>query len=226
MLDILAIRQAKAAHEPFSFFQAQVLAEENLNQIQVDFPAIAKPGVFPVDALQYGPGFASLLSDMQSPELAEAVGQKLGVDLKGLPMMITVRGQAQSKDGRIHTDTKDKVATCLLYLNNAWDDGGGRLRLSAMARISRTTSPRSPRWRAFVAFKVSHNSWHGHKPFVGERRSIMVNWLRSEGAHARQLGRRKLSARVKRLIPFFYRGKRDDNTCARNRSQSRRGGFR
>jgi SM-20-related protein len=208
MLDILAIRQAKAAHQPFSFFQAQVLAEENLNQIQADFPAIAKPGVFPVDALQYGPGFASLLSDMQSPELAEAVGQKLGVDLKGLPMMITVRGQAQSKDGRIHTDTKDKVATCLLYLNNAWDDGGGRLRLLRNGEdLDDYITEIPPNGGAFVAFKVSHNSWHGHKPFVGERRSIMVNWLRSEGAHARQLGRHKLSARVKRLLPFFYRGK-------------------
>jgi SM-20-related protein len=208
MLDILAIRQAKAAHQPFSFFQAQVLAEENLNQIQADFPAIAKPGVFPVDALQYGPGFASLLSDMQSPELAEAVGQKLGVDLKGLPMMITVRGQAQSKDGRIHTDTKDKVATCLLYLNNAWDDGGGRLRLLRNGEdLENYITEIPPNGGAFVAFKVSHNSWHGHKPFVGERRSIMVNWLRSEGAHARQLGRHKLSARVKRLLPFFYRGK-------------------
>jgi len=207
MLDILAIRQAKAAHQPFSFFQAQVLAEENLNQIQADFPAIAKPGVFPVDALQYGPGFASLLSDMQSPELAEAVGQKLGVDLKGLPLMITVRGHAQSKDGRIHTDTKDKVATCLLYLNSAWDDGGGRLRLLRNGRdLEDYITEIPPNGGAFVAFKVSHNSWHGHKPFVGERRSIMVNWLRSEGAHARQLGRHKLSARVKRLIPFFYRG--------------------
>ena len=82
-----------------------------------------------MDALQYGPGFASLLSAIQSPALAEAVGEKLGVDLKGLPVMITVRGQAQSKDGRIHTDTKDKVATCLLYLNGAWDESGGRLRL-------------------------------------------------------------------------------------------------
>ena len=75
MLDIQAIKEANAAHQPFSFFQAQVLAEDALNQIRADFPAIEKPGVFPVDALQYGPGFASLLSDIQSPELAEAVGK-------------------------------------------------------------------------------------------------------------------------------------------------------
>jgi SM-20-related protein len=207
LLDIQAIRQAKAAHQPFSFLQAQVLAEDDLNQIRADFPTIEKPGVFPADALQYGPGFASLLSDIQSPELAEAVGQKLGVDLKGLPVMITVRGQAQSKDGRIHTDTKDKVATCLLYLNGAWDEGG-RLRLLRNGNdLDDYVAEIPPNGGAFVAFKVSHNSWHGHKPFVGERRSVMVNWLRSEGAHTRQLGRHKLSAKVKRLIPFFYRGK-------------------
>jgi len=208
MLDIQAIKEAKAAHQPFPFFQAQVLAEDDLNQIRADFPAIEKPGVFPVDALQYGPGFASLLSEIQSLELAEAVGEKLGIDLKGLPVMITVRGQAQSKDGRIHTDTKDKVATCLLYLNGAWDESGGRLRLLRNGGdLEDYITEVPPNGGAFVAFKVSYNSWHGHKPFVGERRYVMVNWLRSDGAHARQLGRHKLSARVKRLIPFFYKGK-------------------
>ena len=208
MLDIEAIRQAQAEHAPFSFFQARVLGEDDLDQIRADFPAIEKPGVFPADALQYGPGFAALLSEMQSPELAEAVGGKLGVDLKGLPVMVTVRGRAQPKDGRIHTDTKDKVATCLLYLNGAWDESGGRLRLLRNGSdLDDYIAEVPPNGGAFLAFKVSENSWHGHKPFVGERRSIMVNWLRSEGAHSRQLGRHKLSAKVKRLIPFFYRGK-------------------
>ena len=207
MLNIEAIRQAEAAHEPFSFFQAQVLSEDDLNQARTDFPAIEKPGVFPLGALQYGPGFASLIDDIQSPALAEAVGEKLGVELKGLPVMITVRGQAQSKDGRIHTDTKDKIASCLLYLNGAWDESGGRLRLLRNGHdLNDYITEIPPNGGAFVAFKVSQNSWHGHKPFVGERRYVMANWLRSEGAHARQLGRHKLSAKVKRLIPFFYKG--------------------
>ncbi len=208
MLNIEAIKAADAEHKPFSFFKAHVLAEDDLDQIRSDFPAIEKPGVYPADALQYGPGFASLLDAIQSPALAEAVGEKLGVDLKGLPVMITVRGQAQSKDGRIHTDTKDKVATCLLYLNGAWDESGGRLRLLRNGDdLEDYIAEIPPNGGTFVAFKVSHNSWHGHKPYVGERRYVMVNWLKSEGAHTRQLGRHKLSARVKRLIPFFYRGK-------------------
>jgi hypothetical protein len=208
MLDIEAIKAAEAAHAPFSFFKTQVLSEDDLNQVRADFPAIEKPGIFPVKALQYGPGFAALIEAIQSPALAEAVGDKLGVDLRGLPVMITVRGHAQSKDGRIHTDTKDKVATCLLYLNRAWDQGGGRLRLLRNGSdLEDYIAEIPPNGGTFVAFKVSHNSYHGHKPFVGERRYVMVNWLRSEGAHARQLGRHRLSAKVKRLIPFFYKGK-------------------
>ncbi len=67
MLNIEAIKEAEAAHEPFSFFQAQVLSEDDLIQIRADFPSIEKPGVFPVDALQYGPGFASLLTTSSRP---------------------------------------------------------------------------------------------------------------------------------------------------------------
>lgn len=207
MLDLAAIQSAEAAREPFPFFTAQVLAPHDLKSIRADFPAIEKPGVFPLDALQYGSAFASLIDEIQSPALAELVGSKLGVNLKGLPMMITVRGRAQAKDGRIHTDTKDKVATCLLYLNETWDEGGGRLRLLRRGDdLEDYIAEVPPNGGAFVAFKVAENSWHGHKPFVGERRYVMFNWLRSEAALTRQLGRHKLSAKVKRLIPFFYKG--------------------
>ena len=28
-----------------------------------------------------------------------------------------------------------------------------------------------------LAFRRSENSWHGHKPFDGLRRAIMLNWM-------------------------------------------------
>ncbi len=208
MLKVDAIASANAASKPFSYFLAQVLDPGELDAIRSDFPNIGKPGIFPLDALQYGPAFAALINDLQSPEVAKAVGGQLGVDLTGLPTMITVRGRAQAKDGRIHTDTKDKVATCLLYLNGSWDESGGRLRLLRNGGdLEDYIAEVPPHGGTFVAFKVSPNSWHGHKPFTGERRYVMVNWLRSDGARSRQLGRHKFSARVKRLIPFFYSGK-------------------
>jgi hypothetical protein len=208
MLNIGAIAAAEAAREPFSYFKAQVLNESDLNSIRADFPAIVKPGIFPVAKLGFGPAFSALIEEMRSPAFAEAVGSKLGIELKDLPTMVTVRGQAQAKDGRIHTDTKDKVATCLLYLNGAWDEGGGRLRLLRNGDdLEDYIAEIPPHGGTFVAFRVSPNSWHGHKPFVGERRYVMLNWLRSEGARARQEGRHRFSARVKQLVPFFYSGK-------------------
>jgi hypothetical protein len=208
MLKVDAIAAANAAREPFSYFLAQVLEPKDLEGIRADFPAIEKPGIFPLEELEYGPVFGALIEEMKSPAFTEAVGKQLGIDLKGLPTMITIRGRAQAKDGRIHTDTKDKVATCLLYLNGAWDEGGGRLRILRNGDdLEDYIAEVPPHGGTFVAFKVSPNSWHGHKPFVGERRYVMMNWLRSDAARARQYGRHQLSAKVKRLIPFFYSGK-------------------
>lgn len=208
MLKVDAIASASAAREPFPYLVTQVLETADLDKIRADFPSIEKPGIFPLEDSKYGPVFADVIKEMQSAPFAAAVGKQLGVDLTGLPTMITVRGQAQAKDGRIHTDTKDKVATCLLYLNGAWDEGGGRLRVLRNGDdLEDYIAEVPPSGGTFVAFKVSPNSWHGHKPFVGERRYIMMNWMRSDAARSRQYGRHKLSAKVKRLIPFFYSGK-------------------
>ncbi len=209
MIDHEGIRGAAVTREPFDFFVAtSVLKEEDLKTITEDFPHIEKPGVYPLSALEYGPAFSQLIDEIRSPELAQIVGEKLGVDLQGLPMMITVRGFAQAKDGRAHTDTKDKVATCLLYLNEKWDEGGGRLRmLNGPDDLENHAAEIPPNGGTLAAFKVGRNSWHGHKPYVGQRRYVMFNWIRSEAALSRQLGRHKLSAKIKKLIPFFYRGK-------------------
>ena len=72
----------------------------------------------------------------------------------------------------------------------------------ATARTWRTTSPRrrqtSARWSPFAA---SDNSWHGHKPFIGPRRVLQMNWVTSEGVAQWQKLRHRLSAAVKRLTP-------------------------
>lgn len=209
MIDLNAISGASVAREPFPFFAAgNVLNGDDLEAIRADFPKIEKPGIFPLSSLEYGPAFGKLVDDIRSPELAAAVGKKFGVDLTGLPLMITVRGQAQAKDGRIHTDTKDKVVTCLLYLNETWDDGGGRLRmLRGPDDLEDFAAEIPPNGGTFASFKVGPRSYHGHKPFVGQRRYVMFNWVQSDAALNRQLGRHKLSALVKKAIPFFYKGK-------------------
>lgn len=204
MIDLDAIGRASVTHEPFSYFVASnVLQPSSFESLSKDFPDISGPGVYPLSELEYGTGFAELIDDIRSSELEDMLSAKFGVDLSGLPLMITVRGHCQKKDGRIHTDSTDKVVTCLLYLNEPWQEQGGRLRLLRNGHDLEDVIAEVPPDRGtLVAFRRSDNSWHGHHPFEGPRRYVMFNWVRSSAALGRNMRRHVLSARLKRLNPF------------------------
>ena len=51
-----------------------------------------------------------------------------------------------------------------------------------------------------LAFKRSDNSWHGHKPFDGERRAIQLNWVKDEDVVRREQRRHRFSATMKRIF--------------------------
>ena len=204
MINFDAIARVEVASEPFRFFATpDVLDAAALAEIQADFPNIRKPGIFPLSVLTYGPAFARLVDDIHSQEMEDIMAQKYGVDLSDKPLMITVRGQAQKKDGRIHTDTKTKFVTCLLYLNDTWDKGDGRLRmLRAPNNLDDFAAEIPPHGGTLASFLRSENSWHGHEPFKGERRYVMFNWMTSPAALERELGRHRTSAKIKQLNPF------------------------
>ena len=199
-----AIRAAAVTREPFNFFAVpKVLSSENLADIRDDFPDIRDAGIFPLSELTYGPAFARLIEAIRAPELEDILSEKFDVDLSGKPMMITVRGRCRPKDGRIHPDTESKIVTCLLYLNEPWESSGGRLRLLNSADdIDDVITEIPPNGGTLVAFRRADNSFHGHKPYDGPRRYVMFNWITSEAALAREIGRHKLSAKLKRLNPF------------------------
>ncbi len=50
-----------------------------------------------------------------------------------------------------------------------------------------------------LVFKVSPNSWHGHKPFVGDRRVIQLNYVLDENVIKKEIARHHFSAKVKKL---------------------------
>ena len=205
MLDYGAIEGAPVADEPFPYFLVErALPLDALDAVRGDFPPIASHGVYPLEELDYGPRFEELITDIQSDRLRDLIGRKLGVPLTDLPQMITVRGRCARKDGRIHTDSLDKVVTCLLYLNAAdWAEPTGRLRLlRSGTSLDDMIAEVPPNGGTLVVFKRTDNSWHGHHPYEGERRYVMFNWVTSDQTLARNLGRHKLSARLKRLIPF------------------------
>jgi hypothetical protein len=50
-----------------------------------------------------------------------------------------------------------------------------------------------------ISFRRSDNSWHGHKPFVGPRRVIQMNWVTSQKVLRYENGRHRLSAALKKF---------------------------
>lgn len=204
MIEFDRIAATEVCRQPFSFFLVRdVLSPDALSEVRKDFPAITQPGVYPLKELTYGAAFERLIDDIRSRRLEEMLEEKFEVALADKPLMITVRGYCARRDGRIHTDSTDKIVTCLLYLNDDWGEDGGRLRLLRNGHdIEDVIAEVPPNGGTLVAFKRSDNSWHGHLPYEGPRRYVMFNWVRSEAALMKNIGRHTLSARLKRLNPF------------------------
>jgi hypothetical protein len=205
MLDMAKLEAAPVAKAPFSYFVAEDALEGGaLESITRDFPDIRSPGVFPLSALNYGPGFKALVDEIKGERLRAVMEKKFGLGLAQHPLMITVRGRCRLRDGQIHTDSTDKLVTVLLYLNDNWDESGGRLRLLRNGHdLDDMIAEVPPRGGTVLAFRRSDCSWHGHKPFEGPRRCIMFNWVQNGAVLEKNLLRHRLSARAKRLLSYF-----------------------
>ncbi len=199
-LDVLAEQPTTLA--PFPHLTAQgLLGDAEKAQLARDFPDEGKTGFFPVEQLSYGPAFRQLLDELDAPEFSRIVGGKLDRDLVDRPKMIVVRKWSAAKDGRPHTDGRDKVATALVYLNDDWASEGGALRfLEGPDLDGPGADPILARYGGFAAFARADDSWHGHKPFVGERRVVQVFWLTDADAAVRKTRRHKRSNFLKALF--------------------------
>ncbi|KAB2850338.1 MAG: 2OG-Fe(II) oxygenase [Hyphomicrobiaceae bacterium] len=202
MLNREIIAQAPVATAPFRFLVAYgVLSAVDLAAVRADFPSIGAAGLFPLSQLRYGEAFARMIGELSSPGFGKVISDRLGLDLAGHPLMITVRGRCHKRDGRIHADSRSKVATCVLYLNDVWDESGGRLRmLHSATDLDDYAAEVPPDGGTLAAYVRTDRSWHGHRPYVGERRYVMLNWMASKAALGRELARHGLSALLKRHL--------------------------
>lgn len=201
-LDLDALRQAPLTEKPFRFTVVpDFVPAAAAAAIRADFPVIAYPGLLPVEATEYGPNFAALIRELVSAPVAKAFSEKFGLDLTDRATMVTVRGRCQQKDGRIHTDSEAKLVTALLYFNDGWEAQGGRLRLLRRPDdLDDVIAEVPPLSGTLVAFRRSDCSYHGHEPYTGVRRYVMINWMTSGLAAQRELMRHRLSAQGKRLL--------------------------
>jgi len=204
VLDLDRLYAAPLERDPFDFVVVEdFIRRDALAALDADFPAIRGSGSYPVESLECGPAFRDLVAVLTGPELAGAIGEKFALDLSGRPTLVTVRGASDGKDGRIHTDSETKIITLLLYMNPVWDRAEGRLRLlRGPDDLDDWVQEVAPLAGTMLAFRRSERSFHGHRPHIGPRRSLQLNWVTDQNVVRRELSRHRWSARLKALNPF------------------------
>ena len=201
MLDLTKFQATKLCRDPFDFLILPgFVRAEALAAINADFPRVDLPGSFPLSELTYGPSFAALIDELRGDAVRQSFESKFGINLSGRPVMFTVRSRCSERDGQIHTDSATKIITILIYMNSEWEHSGGRLRLlKSSESLEDPIMEVPPAAGTLLAFKRSDNSWHGHKPFIGPRRVIQMNWVTSQKVLRYENRRHRLSAALKRI---------------------------
>jgi SM-20-related protein len=200
-LDLETFKSTPITTEPFSYIVIpRFIRASALPQINADYPDISTSGSFPLGHMRCGPAFRQFIDELESAEFRAAFEEKFKLDLAARPTTVTVRGWCASKDGKIHTDSVNKIITVLIYLNSNWEVPGGRLRLLRSADdLDDMVTEIPPIEGTMLAFKRAKNSWHGHKPFAGARRVIQFNWVTSEKDQRIAMLRHHASAAMKRV---------------------------
>jgi hypothetical protein len=200
-LDIDKLRRARLETTPFEYVVVPgFIGPDTVARVNATFPTIASGGSYPVESLDAGMTVKEVIDELDGPAFEAAVAEKFGVDLADRPKMYSLRGFTRAKDGKIHTDSKDKIITVLLYLNETWDKPGGRLRLLRDGHdVDNFAAEVPPDNGTLLIFRRSDTSWHGHHPFDGPRRSLQMNWMTSEGSRGWHKVRHTISATLKKL---------------------------
>lgn len=201
-IDLPAFVRTPLTHDPYPYLIVPGFVPA-VGRIALSnaYPKIDRPGSFPTNEVALSPVFRDFLAEIEGDDMRRVFARKFDMDLAGRPTMVTVRGQAQAKDGRIHTDTKSKLITVLIYMNEAWEAPGGRLRvLRSDKGLDDMAAEVPPAAGTLLAFKVTPHSWHGHAPASGPRRVIQLNWVESTSVVRRERLRHGLSAKMKRIF--------------------------
>jgi len=200
-LNLDKLREAKVVTDPYPHVIVPgFLSAQSVRAVNATYPPISQGGSFPIESLDAGMIVKEVIDELDGHEFELLIEEKFDVNLSGRPKMYSLRGYTRGKDGQIHTDSKDKIVTVLLYLNENWQQPGGRLRILRDGKdVDNFAAEVAPDNGTLLVFKRSDKSWHGHHPFEGPRRSLQMNWMTSEGSKGFHALRHKLSAAVKKM---------------------------
>jgi SM-20-related protein len=203
MLRLDTLRVTPIERDPFEYVVVKDFIEhDKLKKVLADYPEVPGPGSHPPSSLKIAGGFKDLIDEMLDTPFRNAVEEKFDIDLTGRPTMYTVRGFCRARDGKIHTDSKTKIITVLLYMNSAsWESTTGRLRLLRNGSdLENHAVEIEPVAGTLLIFRRSDKSWHGHHPYEGKRRAIQLNWVTDQSVVDREQGRHGFSSKIKRLF--------------------------
>lgn len=180
LFDLQAFHLCPLQKDPFDFLLVpSLIRAEALQAIRTDYPRLPGPGTWPLGDVEAGEGFNRLWQAVNEPEFRQLIEQKFAMDLSDTVMMGTVRDQCQQSDGNIHTDSSSKLITILFYFNESWSHDGARLRLlRSPTNLEDYAYEVAPEKGNMLAFRVCDHSWHGHKPYAGERRIVQIHFAK------------------------------------------------
>ena len=208
LIDLDAIRTAETQHEPYDYFTSGgFLKADAIGQLRAEFPDIRKTGYFPAADTELTPTFRKLIDELESPELTEALSARFGTDLSPFPRLTTIRKLSARHEGAIHCDSKSKVMTMLVYMNDDWGSADGRLRvLYDEHDMDRYKLEVNPQMGNVFAFMRADHSWHGHTPFAGERRVVQIAWIRDQAELDRKMKRSRFTSLFKVITGGWFGG--------------------
>jgi SM-20-related protein len=200
-LDLDAFDRTPLERDPYDHIVVErFIRPDAFAAVSADFPKVPGPGSHPPSELDIHGAFKGLMDELLSDDFRRALETKFDLSLEGRPTMYTVRGFVREKDGQIHTDTKTKIITLLLYMNEGWESDGGRLRiLRSGTDLENFKAEVPPYGGTLLIFRRSETSWHGHKTHSGPRRAIQLNWVTSPEVVEQEQSRHRLSTRLKKI---------------------------
>src|SRR5262249_52041885 len=87
------------------------IQSERLLELVAAFPHIHHRGSIPHHSIKLNALFQQFINELEGEALRRVIADKFTMNLDDKPTMLTLRGQTTTRDGHIHTDSKDKLLT-------------------------------------------------------------------------------------------------------------------